>query len=315
MKQAEHIKKVAVIGAGLMGHGIAQEFAYSGLEVMIQDLTDSQLQNAIKRIKSNLKLFVENGLCDRRKAEDTLSRIRTTTSIEAAAGDADFVVEVVFENLELKRQIFANLDAFCPAHTILASNTTAIMPSMLASATKRADKVVDTHYYNPPYLIPLVEIVKGPDTSEETLQTTYSLLQKVGKKPVILRKEALGFVGPRLQAAIIKEAFSIVERGIASADDVDTVVKNSFGRRLAVAGPFEVFELAGWDLVLAAFEELYKDMDHSPEPNKLLVEMVKKGELGVKTGKGFYQWDEKSAEALKQLLSRELIRRIVPKNC
>lgn len=307
---SERIKKVAVIGAGLMGHGIAQEFAYSGFEVTIQDLTDQQLQNAINRIKSNLKLFIENGLCDPQKAEATLSRISANPSVEEAARDADFVIEAVFENLELKRQIFAKLDAFCPAHTILASNTTAIMPSMLASATKRADKVVDTHYYNPPYLIPLVEIVKGPDTSEETLQTTYSLLQKIGKKPVILRKEALGFVGPRLQAAIIKEAFSIVERGIASAEDVDTVVKNSFGRRLSVAGPFEVFELAGWDLVIAAFEELYKDMDHSSEPNKLLVEMVKKGELGVKTGKGFYQWDEKSAENLRQLMSRELIRRI-----
>ena len=309
-KKFDNIKNIAVIGAGLMGHGIAQEFACAGYRVHLHDITEQQLNNARVQIGKNLTLLAENAVIEEISISATLQRIHTTTDLTAAAKTADFVVEAVSENLPLKQQIFEELDSLCQPHTILASNTTALMPSQIGVNTKRTDRILNTHYFNPPYLIPLVELIRSPDTSDETVSVTFDLLTAIGKTPAIIDKEALGFVGPRLQAALIREAFAIVEQGIASAETVDLVVRNSFGRRLSVAGPFEVFELAGWDLVLAAFEELYKDLNSSPDINPLLREMVESGKLGVKSGEGFYQWTDERQQALRNRMSQALIRAI-----
>ena len=232
------------------------------------------------------------------------------TNLKPLRREADFVIEAVIENLPLKQEVFRQLDQICPPHTILASNTTAQMPSQIGAFTQRQDKILNTHYFNPPYLIPLVELIRSPKTSDETLQVAYDLMVKIGKTPAIIQKEVPGFVGPRLQAAVIREAFSIVERGIASAEDVDLVVRNSFGRRLSVAGPFQVFELAGWDLVLAAFEELYKDLNSSSEINPLLREMVEGDKLGVKSGEGFYEWTPERIEEIRDKMNQVLIGRL-----
>ena len=309
-KKFDNIKNIAVIGAGLMGHGIAQEFACAGYRVHLHDITEQQLNNARVQIGKNLTLLAENAVIEEISISATLQRIHTTTDLTVAAKTADFVVEAVSENLPLKQQIFEELDSLCQPHTILASNTTALMPSQIGVNTKRTDRILNTHYFNPPYLIPLVELIRSPDTSDETVSVTFDLLTAIGKTPAIIDKEALGFVGPRLQAALIREAFAIVEQGIASAETVDLVVRNSFGRRLSVAGPFEVFELAGWDLVLAAFEELYKDLNSSPDINPLLREMVESGKLGVKSGEGFYQWTDERQQALRNRMSQALIRAI-----
>ena len=309
-KEFDNIKNIAIIGAGLMGHGIAQEFACAGYRVHLHDITEQQLNNARVQIGKNLTLLAENAVIEEISISATLQRIHTTTDLTAAAKTADFVVEAVSENLPLKQQIFEELDSLCQPHTILASNTTALMPSQIGVNTKRTDRILNTHYFNPPYLIPLVELIRSPDTSDETVSVTFDLLTAIGKTPAIIDKEALGFVGPRLQAALIREAFAIVEQGIASAETVDLVVRNSFGRRLSVAGPFEVFELAGWDLVLAAFEELYKDLNSSPDINPLLREMVESGKLGVKSGEGFYQWTDERQQALRNRMSQTLIRAI-----
>ena len=293
-----------------MGHGIAQEFACAGYRVHLHDITEQQLNNARVQIGKNLTLLAENAVIEEISISATLQRIHTTTDLTAAAKTADFVVEAVSEKLPLKQQIFEELDSLCQPHTILASNTTALMPSQIGVNTKRTDRILNTHYFNPPYLIPLVELIRSPDTSDETVSVTFDLLTAIGKTPAIIDKEALGFVGPRLQAALIREAFAIVEQGIASAETVDLVVRNSFGRRLSVAGPFEVFELAGWDLVLAAFEELYKDLNSSPDINPLLREMVESGKLGVKSGEGFYQWTDERQQALRNRMSQALIRAI-----
>ena len=309
-KKIDNIKNIAVIGAGLMGHGIAQEFACAGYRVHLHDITEEQLNNARVQIGKNLMLLAEKCVIEEISISATLQRIHTTTDLTVAAKTADFVVEAVSENLPLKQQIFEELDSLCQPHTILASNTTALMPSQIGVNTKRTDKILNTHYFNPPYLIPLVELIRSPNTSDETVSVTFDLLTAIGKTPAIIEKEALGFVGPRLQAALIREAFAIVEQGIASAETVDLVVRNSFGRRLSVAGPFEVFELAGWDLVLAAFEELYKDLNSSPDINPLLREMVESGKLGVKSGEGFYQWTDERQQALRNRMSQALIRAI-----
>ncbi len=303
----EGIMQIAVIGAGLMGHGIAQEFASAGYHVLMHDVTDEQLQTARTQIEKNLSVLAENAIIERESIYSTLHRIQTDTKLEVVAESADFVVEAVIENLALKQRVFEKLDAICPPHTILASNTTALMPSQIGVNVKRKDKILNTHYFNPPYLIPLVELIRSPDTSDETVAVTFELLAAIGKTPAIIEKEALGFVGPRLQAALIREAFAIVEQGIASAETVDLVVRNSFGRRLSVAGPFEVFELAGWDLVLAAFEELYKDLNSSPEINPLLRQMVESGKLGVKSKEGFYSWTDENIQQLRERMNHALI--------
>lgn len=303
----EKIRHIAIIGAGLMGHGIAQEFAAAGYFVQLHDVSEEKLQTARTQIEDNLRMLAENGVTEKGHISDTLQRIHGTVTLAAAVENADFVIEAVTENLALKQQIFAELDALCQSHTILASNTTALMPSQLGAKAKRTDKILNTHYFNPPYLIPVVELIRGPETSDETVSVTFDLLTAIGKTPAIIEKEALGFVGPRLQAALIREAFAIVEQGIASAETVDLVVRNSFGRRLSVAGPFEVFELAGWDLVRDAFTELYRELNSSPDINPLLQEMVESGKLGVKTGEGFYQWTDEKLQAFRARLNQVLI--------
>ena len=302
-----NISHIAVIGAGLMGHGIAQEFANAGYHVRMHDVTDEHLQTARTQIEKNLGVLAENAIIEKGSIPSTLQRIQTATELATVAENADFVVEAVTENLPLKQQIFEELDAICPPHTILASNTTALMPSQIGVNAKRKDQILNTHYFNPPYLIPLVELIRSPDTSDETVSVAFELLTSIGKTPAIIEKEALGFVGPRLQAALIREAFAIVERGIASAETVDLVVRNSFGRRLSIAGPFEVFELAGWDLVLAAFEELYKDLNSSADINPLLRQMVESGKFGVKSKEGFYEWTDEKVQALRDKMSQALI--------
>ena len=303
----DEIRQIAVIGAGLMGHGIAQEFAGAGYNVRMHDVTDERLETARAQIESNLTTLAENTVIQKGSIAPTLQRIQTDTELARVVEDADFVVEAVPEDLGLKQRIFAELDGICPPHTILASNTTALMPSQIGIKAKRKDKILNTHYFNPPYLIPLVELIRSPNTSGGTVAVVFDLLTAIGKTPAIIEKEVLGFVGPRLQAALIREAFAIVEQGIASAETVDLVVRNSFGRRLSVAGPFEVFELAGWDLVLAAFEELYKDLNSSSDINPLLRQMVESGKLGVKSKEGFYSWTDDKIEELRDRMNRALI--------
>ena len=304
------INNITVIGAGLMGHGIAQEFASAGFSVYLYDITEEQLNVACFLIEQNLALLAEHDVVDKSDIPNIMQRVNTTDELTAATEKADFVIEAVTENLSLKQQIFEKLDNLCQPHTIFASNTTALMPSQIGVNTNRQDRVLNAHYFNPPYLIPLVELIRSPATSDETVSITYNLMKSIGKTPAIIEKEVPGFVGPRLQAALIREAFAIVEQGIASAETIDLVVRNSFGRRLSVAGPFEVFELAGWDLVLAAFEELYKDLNSSPKINPLLREMVDSDKLGVKSGEGFYQWTAEKQEALRTRMSQALIRAI-----
>lgn len=301
------ISKVAVVGAGLMGHGIAQEFATAGYAVGLHDCTEEHLRRALDNIHSNLRRLAENGFLLPERIEPTLARIAPTTDLAAVCEEADLVIETVFEDIDLKHQVFRELDRLCPPQTILASNTSTFMPSRLAAATERPDRVLVAHYFNPPYLLPLVEVVPSAQTSEETVSTVMELMKSLGKRPVHVRKEAPGFIGNRIQAAILREAISMVERGIATPQDVDTVVRNSFGRRLAAAGPFEIFDIAGTDLFLAIAYQLLPDIESSPEPSALLREKVARGELGVKSGQGFHTWSPETAEEVKGRIARALM--------
>jgi len=305
--RSDTVARIAVVGAGLMGHGIAQEFALAGYAVTLHDVDAGRLRDATGRMRANLRLLADAGLVEAARVEAVPATIRTTTELAEAVGDADVVVEAVYEHLPLKHEVFRQLDRHAPSSAILASNTSTFMPSVLAEGTAHPERVLVAHYFNPPYLIPLVEVVPGARTAEETVQTMVALLTGVGKEPVVVRQETPGFIANRLQSALRREALSIVARGIATPHDVDRVVRTGFGRRLAVAGPFELTELIGLDLALAIAEQLYPTLESSPEPPPILRDKVARGELGVKTGQGFYEWTPEGAAALRERVGRALI--------
>jgi 3-hydroxybutyryl-CoA dehydrogenase len=302
------IARVTVVGAGFMGHGIGQEFALGGYDVTLCDLAEAELGHAVQSIECNLEELVHWGIVPAELAATALDKIHTTTMLEEAAKEADLVVEAVFEDLELKRKVFQELDGICPQRTILASNTSTFVPSLLASATERSDRVLGMHYFYPPSLIPLVEVIPSESTSTKVVDIVCELLKSLGKSPIVVQKEAFGFIANRLQFALQREALYIVEQGIASPQDVDIAVRDGFGRRLAVAGPFEIAEPIGWDLELRIQENLFPHLASSAKPSPLVEDKVAKGELGVKTGRGFYEWTRESAIVWRRRMSETLVR-------
>jgi len=298
------LEHIAVIGAGLMGHGIAQIFAVCGHIVSITDVDEKVLQNAVPHIRSNLSFLAENGIGDASAIDGALSRITCTPDLGNAAKNADFVVEAVAERLDVKQNVFRKLDEICRPEAILATNTSVISITEIASASKKRDRIVGTHFWNPPYLVPLVEVVPGTDTAPAVVDATFDLLASVGKRPVKVRKDVPGFVGNRLQHALWREAISIVDQGIADAATVDEVIRNGFGIRLPVLGPLATADMVGLDLTFQIHDYILRHLDRSTAPAAILKEKVEKGELGFKTGKGFQKWtEEEIAECRKQLLN------------
>ena len=304
----ENIENIAVLGTGTMAPGIAQLCAQSGYSVSMWGRTDASLQRGFNRLKSNLGTFRDNGLIAEGDDELIFSRVKGVTSLQEAVRDADFVIESVAEELTLKREIFAALDGICRQDAILSTNTSGLSITAIASTSSRPEKAIVTHFWNPPHLIPLVEIGRGQKTSQETVDVTTQLMTKIGKTPVVVQKEAPGFIGNRLQFALLREALYIVEQGIASMEDVDTAVKMSFGRRLPVTGPLETADLGGVDTFLAVSEYLMKDLCSSSQPSSLLVDAVKKGRLGIKSGTGLYEWSPESISQIAKAREEELIR-------
>ena len=291
-----------------MGHAIAQEFAAAGYDVTLCGRSEKRLGEARTKIENSLQELSRWELITEDDVEPVLNRLATTTDLEAAGSSADFIVESIIEVLEAKKELFSKLDAVCPRHTIFASNTSSLMPSMLAAATQRRDRFLVAHYFNPPYLMPLIEIVRGQDTSDEVIDAIYSLYNNMGKRPIICQKEVPGFIGNRLQLVLWREAFNIVQRGIATPEDVDRAVKDSFGRRLGMVGPFELYEyIDGYDLTLQCEKYILPDMDTSNQSYPLLLEKVEKGELGAKTGKGFYKWTPEFTEAWRKKIFKGLV--------
>ena len=300
--------RMAVIGAGLMGHGIAQIFAGKEWRVSLTDVDEAILSKAVQGIRANLTFLAQNGIGALEDVEPALDRIRTTLSLEEAAADADFVIEAVAERLDLKQDLFSTLDAMCPSKTILATNTSVMSITEIASKSKNRTRIVGTHFWNPPYLVPLVEVVPGNDTVPEVVDSTYDVLKKVGKHPVKVRRDVPGFVGNRLQHALWREAISIVDQGIADAATVDEVIKNSFGIRLPVLGPLETADMVGLDLTLQIHDYILRHLDRSTEPAPVLKEKVRQGDLGFKTGKGFQEWGAQSIDECRRRLTEHLVR-------
>ena len=304
---ADVVERIAVVGAGLMGHGIAQEFATAGYEVRLTSRSQASLDRASGHIKDNLERLVALGVVDMAQVEGVETRLRTCVDLAEAVGDVDLVIEAVYEDLPVKRRVFEHLDRACSDRTILASTTSTFTATQIATATGRPDRVLVAHYINPPYLVPLVELVPGEDTAEATLTAVRELLIRLGKQPAVLRKEVPGFISVRLQAALLREALSLVQSGAATPEAVDTVIKTSLGRRWAVAGVFEVLELACWDVISDIASWLFPKLESSGELPQVLREMVDRKEIGVKSNKGFYDWTPQSAEELRRRIARALV--------
>lgn len=286
----ESIKNVSVVGAGIMGHGIAQVFAQAGYRVSLMARREETLRRSLDQIRSNVELFVQHKLVKEGAADIILSRITTFTNLKEAVSDADFVIEAVPEVLDTKREVFQALDAYCPEEVVLATNTSSLRITDISLATKRPYRVVGAHFWNPAHLMPLVEVTKGEYTSWETLNLTCQLLEMVGKVSAKVLKDIPGGIGNRIQVAMWREAISLLDQGVASAEDIDNAVMLTFGARLPFMGPFLTADMNGVDLILNVHSYLYKYLYNSTEPARVLKEKVEKGEFGIKSGRGFYTW-------------------------
>ena len=304
------MQKIAVIGAGLMGHGIGQIFAVHGHDVTLVDLDEKILSSATVGIRNNLELMADHDFITPEEIDAALARVSTTTDAKKGVDGVDFVVEAVVENLEVKQNIFKKLDQLCPISTILASNTSVMSITEIARESVEKKRIVGTHFWNPPHLIPLVEVVPGAETMPETVDAAYDLLLSVGKHPVKVKKDVPGFVANRLQHALWREAISIVENDIADAATVDECIKFGFGLRLPALGPMENSDMVGNDLVLAIHDYILEHIESSPDPSPLLREKVAKGELGFKSGQGFQSWSEKEIAASRKDLQQYLLKAI-----
>jgi 3-hydroxybutyryl-CoA dehydrogenase len=283
--------RIAVIGAGLMGHGIAQVFALAGHDVTIYDSVAASLDSAKTRILTNLK-----DLGDDPKA---VERITPESNLAKAVREADYVVEAVLEDLPLKQKMFAAIEQHVRPDTILASNTSVIPITKIMQGLKRPERALGTHWWNPPFLVPLVEVIETQWTLPQAVDFTMKLHAAAGKKPAHVKKDVPGFIGNRLQHALWREAIALVEQGICDAETVDNVIKAAFGRRLAVLGPLENADMVGTDLTLAIHKIVLPDIDSRRSPSPYLEKLVQDGKLGFKSGEGFRKWSPQQQAELR----------------
>jgi 3-hydroxybutyryl-CoA dehydrogenase len=289
---------IGVIGGGLMGHGIAYLLAAAGHRVGIFEPDAASRASLPRRLDAIVALLGDDAAL--------LARISAHETMAPAVQDATFVFEAVPEKLPIKQRIFAELEAQVASDTILASNSSAIPTTEIGRDLKHRERVVGTHFWNPPHLVPLVEVIQNDKTSDEVVRATVALLRDAGKTPVHVRRDVPGFVGNRLQHAMKREAFALVAAGVCDAETIDTVVKEGFGARTAVLGPMEQSDLVGLDLALDIAEVLYEHLDRTAAAPTILREKVKAGQLGMKTGEGLRKWPPGKADAVRERLSRFL---------
>jgi 3-hydroxybutyryl-CoA dehydrogenase len=309
--KVEDIRKVAIIGTGTMGAGIAQCFAQAGLRVHVIDQSQDILDRCFTRVGDSLQLFAEFGLLQE-KPSSIQSRIKPFLSQDTgrALKDCAFIIECIPEILALKKELFLKLDSCDPA-VILTSNTSTFTISSLTEGMRTAGRVVGTHYFFPPQIIPLVEIHRGKDTAEEAIEVTRQLMLKTGKRPILVRKEILGFVVNRLQAAIAREANYLLEQGVVTPEDFDLAARASYGFRLANLGPLAQADMNGLDTKMRSDELTYKVLCSSTELSPAFVEKVNRGETGLKSGKGYYDYRGKSKEKIVNEVERNLLKQLV----
>lgn len=304
------ICKVAVIGAGIMGAGIAQTFAAVGLPVRMIDLDPQRLEHSMASVKANLHLFEEYNLISEAPSA-VLSRITPMTAVDTleAATGSDFIVESVPEVLDIKRSVFDRLDRL-PEDVIIASNTSSFTIDTLTKSMKTPYRTVGLHYFNPAHIIPAVEIHKGRDTTDKVVAQTKELMLKTGKKPVIVQKTVPGFIINRLTGALEREVAYLIDEGIVTPEDLDTAVKASYGFRLSCMGPMAQEDLIGLDTCARVSERVFKLLSNRTDPSPSVLKKVEKGELGIKSGKGWYDYSGQTRDEVNDKINRRLLKQL-----
>ena len=298
---ADQARRMAVIGNGRIGHGVAEIFAKAGWEVVLVGRNSASLDTALDNVRQSLASFVAGGLLTAQQSDAAVSRITVSTSL-ADVANAELVIEALPEDMELKHRTFGELDALCGADAILASSS-GHPASALDHRVKRKERVIATHFWFPPQLIPLVEVCGSPATSKAVIARTCAMLKEAGKEPVVIDREVPGFVGNRIQFAALREAWSLWAQGVASAEAIDAVVRNSFGRRLAVTGPIESADLAGLKTMYEFARALQPDLNRSPEPPEALQALAD-------GGRGVHDWTKRDSKALLKQRRDDLMQRL-----
>ena len=306
--KAEEIRNIGIIGAGLMGHGIAQVFALKGYKVKLFDNDSRVLQSAPEKIRNNLQTLLEMRLVESRELEDCLNHLQLCRTLTEMCEGVELTIEAVNENLDLKRAIFLDLERLTPPRTILCSNTSGISIGLISEKLRFKERVVGTHFWNPPHIVPCVEVIKSQFAADEVFQAVIELMKRVGKEPVRVLKDVPGFLGNRLQHALWREAISLVEKGIADPEDIDRVVKYGFGLRLPFVGPLETADLAGLDLVYDIHQYLFSDLENCSTPSPLLKTLVDQKKTGVKAKRGFYHWTDETIKQVMQQRDKALLK-------
>lgn len=285
------VKRIAVLGAGLMGHGISQVAAQVGkYEVSMRDIEQRFIDNGMSMIRESLQRFVKKGQLTEAQMNEILSRIHPMLDLKEAVSNADLIIEAAPENIELKKTLFREIDGYAPAHAIIASNTSSVSITELASATKRPEKVCGMHFFNPPQLMKLIEVIRGAKSSDETVQTVLEVSHRLEKETVLVKKDCPGFIVNRILIPALNEAAALYWEGIADRDDIDKAIKLGLNWPM---GPLMLLDYIGSDTTLAIAEVLTRELDPKFHPSTGLKQMVKAQLLGRKTGKGFYDWTQK----------------------
>lgn len=308
MPGLNEMEKLAVIGCGTMGHSIALNAAWVGMQVKMYGVDTNDIQNGLSGVTDKLDTLLKNDLITRDQLSQILKNITGTSSLSEAVDGATFIIECIPEVLELKNDLFRKLDQMCGEEVILATNTSGLSPSRIALNLKHPERTLATHFWNPAHLIPLVEVLRAEFTDDKTFNRAIDMLKLMNKKPIEVKKEVPGLVGNRLQFALFREAQYLLEQGIASKEDIDAAVTYSIGRRLPVTGPLLSADMGGLDVFASISDYLFKDLSNADQSSANLKELVAQRHFGQKNGAGFYLWDEKFSEEMNHKREEQLIR-------
>ena len=305
-------QKVAVLGAGTMGHCICACFAMGGHDVNLYDITQEFAENGLRSIRMDLDVMVKLEYITQEEEDEAISHITLKTDLKEATIDRDYVIEAVPANLELKLEVLRQIDSWCPPETIFASNTSSIKLVEMAEALspERIKRFAINHWFNPAHIVPLIELSDYGNTDPEVAKEIYDMHVALGKKPVFVRKDVPGMLANRLQEAILREAFSLVENGVATAEDIDRTMQYGPGFRYPLAGPIRIVDFGGSDIWCVEAANLLPDMDDSKVPNPLFQERLDTGTLGLKTGQGFFDYRDQDADELRKQFNEDMIRQL-----
>lgn len=290
------MENVSIIGCGTMGHSIALSAAWTGMSVNVYGVNEKDLENADKGLLSKLKVMIDNDVFNEEKAKQIRENIKLSTSLEETIAQSTFIIEVIPEVLDMKKEMYKKIESIVSKDVVIASNTSGFKPSLLAQEMHYPNRFIVTHFWNPAHLIPLVEVVKGERTDEQTIERAMQVMRDMNKQPILLNKEIPGFIGNRLQYALFREAQSLFEAGVATKEDIDAAVTYSIGRRLPVTGPLMTADMGGLDVFSAISNYLFEDLSTAQKSGTKLMKLVEENKFGDKNGEGFYTWDTDFSE-------------------